>query len=40
MKFIFKTLFPISVILVFSAYALNEAPKVDWDMVAKIRDAA
>jgi len=38
MKFIFKTLFPISVILVFSAYALNEAPKVDWDMVAKIRE--
>jgi len=38
MKYISKILLAICVIIVFSAYALNEAPKVDWDMVAKIRE--
>ncbi len=38
MKSISKILLAICVIIVFSAYALNEAPKVDGDMVAKIRE--
>jgi len=38
MKNISKILLAICVIIVFSAYALNEKPEVDWDMVAKIRE--
>lgn len=38
MKCFSKVLFPIIMILVFSGYALNESPKVDVDMVAKIRE--
>ena len=39
MKCMSKILLAICVIIVFSAYTLNEAQKVDGDMVAKIRDA-
>ena len=38
MKCISKILLAIFVVIVFSGYALNEPPKVDGDMVAKIRE--
>lgn len=38
MKTIRKTLLAFAVVTIFSAFSLNEQPKVDWDMVAKIRE--
>ncbi len=38
MKCLSRVLLTLSLILVFSAYALNESPKVDGDMIAKIRE--
>lgn len=38
MKSILKALFVIIILTVFTAFAVNDPPKADWDMVSKIRE--
>ena len=38
MKSILRALFVIIILTVFTAFAVNDPPKADWDMVSKIRE--